>query len=454
MRMSSLASAAGARLKGPDGPVPGKFLADSRLVGPGDAFVAFRGTKQDGHDFIADAVGRGASLILCEDDANVPDSVPSIRLKDCFRDIPDLASKLLARSKDLEVIAITGSVGKTTTKEILRRCLATSFSVHSSEHSYNTLVGCALTILGMPETSEALILEMGANHPGEIVEMVRFFPPTIAVVTEVVPSHLEGFSSVEGILEAKCEILRSPRLKAFFYNGDNRLLGEKKAAFPPEVQTFAVGCEEGDFQMRSPEFLLDRGRPRLTFDFKYPGGACFVSSQFFGRHGAYAIGFALAVGFYLGGSRDRILAELETMSPLAGRGRIVVLPSGAILVDDAYNANPTSLRASLEEGARIPARRRFAVIGEMLELGASEVDYHRALLALFKPYDWVWLYGAIWARVAEEEPLPTNGELIQNAAALGEQLRSGLGKGDVLLVKGSHGNRLDRLVAFLEGEEQ
>lgn len=454
MRMSSLASAAGVRLKGPDGPVPERFLADSRLVSPGDAFVAFRGAKLDGHDFITDAIQRGASLILCENDGTVPDSVSSIRMKDCFHDIPDLASKLLGRTKDLEIVAITGSVGKTTTKEILRRCLATSFNVHSSEHSYNTLVGCALTILGMPETSEVLILEMGANHLGEIAEMVRFFPPTIAVITEVVPSHLEGFSSVGKILEAKCEILRSPRLRAFFYNGDNRLLSERKEAFPPEVQVFAVGCEKGDFQMRSPEFLLDRGRPRLTFDFKYPGGACFVSSQFFGRHGAYAIGFAMAVGFYLGGSRDRILAELETMAPLAGRGRIVALPSGTVLVDDAYNANPTSLRASLEEGARIPARRRFAVIGEMLELGASAVDYHRDLLALFKPYDWVWLYGSVWARVAAEERLPDNGELIQSVAVLGEQLRSGLGKGDVLLVKGSHGNRLDRLVTFLEEGEQ
>lgn len=451
--ISSLAAIAGAISKGPDGAIPRRFLADSRLVASGDAFVAFRGETRDGHDYIGDAVRRGASLILCEDDSAVPDSVASIRLKDCRHDIPRLASTLLARREGLEIVAITGSVGKTTTKEVLRRCLATSFNVHGAEQSYNTLLGCSLTVLGMPDETDVLVLEMGANHSGEIKELVRRFPPTIAVITEVVPSHLEGFASLQGVLEAKWEITGSPCLKALFYNGDNSLLEERRKNLPPDIQSFAVGSERGDFMIRSPEFFLERGAPRLLFDLRYPGGTCFVSSRFFGKHAAYAIGFALAVGFYLGGSRDRILAELEGMSPLKGRGRVLPLPSGAILVDDAYNANPSSLRASLGETARIPAKRRFAVIGEMLELGDSTREHHLGILPLLDAYDRVWLYGKVWEQI-EPNLLPGHATTFKDVHALQEALQSELGEKDVLLVKGSHGNRLDRIVSFLGGEEQ
>ncbi len=452
--ISSLAALAGKKLRGPDGPLPAAFLADSRLISPGDAFVAFRGENQDGHDFISRAAARGASLILCEDDRHVPEGVASVVFSDCYGEIPLLASRRLALEKNLDFIALTGSVGKTTTRELLRRFLQTSFSVHSAGHSYNTLVGCALSILSLPEKADILLLEMGMNHSGEIGEMVTYFPPSVAVITEVAPAHLEGLSSLEGVLEAKFEITRSSRLEALFYNGDNGPLKKRTESLPSEIRTFSVGTGKGDFMMETPEFRFSRGQPGLTFDFSYPGGSLFVSSRLFGRHSAYPLGFALAVSFYCGASREKILNEIEKLEPLRGRGRMITLDSGALLIDDAYNANPSSLTAALTEAAAIPARRRLAVVGEMRELGLLGPEFHRRLLPLFDSFDHVWLTGDLWKTLAEEGELPASLEYFHEVPPLGKELAKELREGDVLLVKGSHGNRLDRIVDALTGEEE
>ena len=452
--LSSLAALAGKQLKGPDGPLPGAFVADSRLISPGDAFVAFRGDSQDGHSFIPQAAERGASLILCEDDRNVPEGVASLLFSDCYREVPLLASRRLALEKNLTFIALTGSVGKTTTREFLRRCLQTSFSVHSAGHSYNTLVGCALSILSLPEKRDILLLEMGTNHPGEIAEMVSFFPPSVAVITEVAPAHLEGLRTVEGVLDAKFEITRSSGLEVLFYNGDNAALQKRTESLPPEIRTFSVGFGKGDFSIGTPEFLFSQGQAGLTFDFYYPGGSLFVSSRLFGLHSAYPLGFALAVSFYCGASREKILSEIEKLEPLRGRGRMITLPSGALLIDDAYNANPSSLTAALTEAAAIPARRRLAVVGEMRELGPLGPDFHRRLLPLFDSFDHVWLTGDLWKSILDEGGHPLSLEYFSLVPPLGLKLAEELGEGDVLLVKGSHGNRLDRIVDVLTEEEE
>ena len=452
--LSSLAALAEKKLKGPDGPIPGSFVADSRLVSPGDAFVAFRGENQDGHAFIPIAAERGASLILCEDDRNVPEGVSSILFSDCYREVPLLASRRLALEKDIDFIAITGSVGKTTTREILRRCLQTSFSVHSAGHSYNTLVGCGLSILSLSENTDILLLEMGTNHPGEIEEMVSYYPPSLAVITEVAPAHLEGLTSLEGVLEAKFEITRSCRLDALFYNGDNKLLSERVTSLPSAIRTFSVGFGNGDFSIGSPEFQYSRGEPLLTFDFSYPGGSFYASSRLFGRHSAYALGFALAVSFYCGASREKIINEIAAFETLRGRGRMITLDSGALLIDDAYNANPSSLTAALTETVEIPARRRLAVIGEMRELGPRGPEFHRQLLPLLDSFDHVWLTGDLWKDMFDEGGFPSSLEYFSHTPTLTKELSEDLREGDVLLVKGSHGNRLDRIVDALTGEEE
>jgi UDP-N-acetylmuramoyl-tripeptide--D-alanyl-D-alanine ligase len=280
--------------------------------------------------------------------------------------------------------------------------------------------------------------------------MVRFFPPTVALITEVAAAHLEGLGSVEGVLEAKFEITESPVLKAFFYNGDNPLLVSKSCSLPDSVRSLSLGFEKGDFRIQSTRFSLDDGLPNLTFDFVHEENVFSVRTSLFGRHSALALGFGLALRLYLGAPLgDRVLQDIGRLKAPAGRGRFFRLSCGAVMLDDSYNANPASMRASLSECARIPARRRIAVLGEMRELGGDALEYHRDLLEFLKDFCKVFLMGKIWTDLFDGEPLPFNVFMFENPVRLGEELLAELQEGDLVVVKGSHGNRLDRAVTVL-----
>ena len=449
---SLFAELAGSDLHGPDGVFSGRFFADSRLVRKGDAFVAFRGDNTDGHAFIPDAIAHGASLIICENDRDIPSTVASVRVSDTYKALPAMAEKRLARQrKKLHTIAITGSVGKTTTRDYLVRCLKTSLRVHSAEHSYNTLIGCSMTILSLPEDAEVLVLEMGTNHPGEIAEMVRFFPPTISVVTEVAPAHLEGFGSVEGVLEAKMEIAGSPSLTSFFFNGDNPLLARAASRLPAGIARLSAGTGECDFRILAPIFTIEKGVPELSFSLAVPGDVLAVKARAFGKHAAYPLAFAIGISTWLGIPGEKAAAALEEAHSLEGRGFIRTLDSGVCLIDDSYNANPASMSAVLRAAGEMGKRRTFAVVGEMLELGEKGDDFHRDLLPLLRSFDTVWLVGKTWERIA-----PFNGQdgtrLVlwsDSLQKLGDHLGKELKEGDAIVIKGSHGNRLDRLVEIL-----
>ena len=214
---------------------------------------------------------------------------------------------------------------------------------------------------------------------------------------------------------------------------------------------YSVGFGKSDFQVQGLEFQVEANNPRLSFDFKYPGGSSFIQAQTFGAHSAYALAFALGVCFYLGASREKAIAAIENAQSLEGRGRILTLSPGITLIDDSYNANPSSLSASLSAASSISAGRRFAVIGEMLELGENGPKFHKKILPLFSPFDKVWLVGNMWKDVSKEVSLGENLVLWNDVPKLGEILSAELREGDVLLVKGSHGNRLDRIVSFLAG---
>lgn len=448
--ISYLASLVDAEINGPDGPLPARFYADSRLVGAGDAFVAFRGEQHDGHDFIGDAVSRGASLIVCEDRKNVPAPVASIVVRDCFTEIPEMARRYQESFGDaLEVVAVTGSVGKTTTREVIRACLAPSFKVHSAENSYNTLIGCSLSILAMPGDAEVLILEMGTNHPGEIANTVRFFPPTLSVITEIAPAHLEGLGSVEGVLEAKFEITGSQRLKKLLYFGDNSALASRCASMPSRIQALGVGFTKNDFTIRDVLFELVDGAPRLRFDLLHKEKCHRVVSSLFGRHSALAAAFGLAATVSLGGGVSSAISNIRSMEAPRGRGKFIRLLSGAVLLDDSYNANPASMRACLSEALMIPARRRIAALGEMRELGLEGLEYHKALLPLLNQFTRVCLTGGLWREVFGDEAACAGVEFFDGPNTFACEIRRTLGDGDLLVVKGSHGNRLDLLVDAL-----
>ncbi|MCR4819188.1 MAG: UDP-N-acetylmuramoyl-tripeptide--D-alanyl-D-alanine ligase [Fretibacterium sp.] len=388
-------------------PFPRHVATDNRYVEPGGAFVALEGERTDGHRFIQQAVESGAGLIVVRC-GKCPDglTVPCVELDEPEKDLAQMASAYLERARGTgelrEVIAITGSVGKTTTREALRCVLRGRFRLHSPERSLNTRIGCTATILAMPLDAELLLLEFGANKPGEIAELTDLFPPDSALITEVAPVHLEGFGTVEGVLAGKMEITGSRRLRRFLYNGNNPLLrGTARRGW-------SVGTGDADFQIRDTRFEMRAGLPALAFRLsrKEEDVPVEFHAGVWGTHMARPLAFAAALGNLLGLSLEECAEALRDFQALPGRGRVLPLKGGRFVVDDAYNANPLSMRASLETFAALPMSgvEKAAALGEMRELGPDAARYHHELEPLLEAVGNVILIGGLWRESLTDRP--------------------------------------------------
>ena len=375
---------------------PSHLAADSRNVIPGGAFVALEGEKTDGHKYIPQAVENGAKLIIVRR-GKKPEgvNVPVIELENPEQDLVEIASRKLKDHNLQEVIGITGSVGKTTTRAALQKVLSPHFNVHAPERSFNTLIGCTVTIMAMPLETEIVILEFGANKPGEIKELTQYFPPTIAVLTAVAPVHLEGFGTVEGVLHEKMEITHSSEIRKIIFNNDNPYLSE---AFKYVVKSMGVGeWKDSDFVL-----AVDRSEyslPALSFVLAHRESQEIArfTANIWGKHNAMPLALAASIGHELGIPLQEAADSLSDFQALEGRGRVIILDNGhKFLVDDAYNANPASMRASLETFSKVVCAGKIAVLGEMRELGEDAAKYHTELEPLFEGIDGVILVGEVW----------------------------------------------------------
>ena len=431
-------------------PFPAHVATDSRDVERGGVFVALEGERTDGHRYVPQALEKGAALIVVRRGKRPEDpAVPCVELEDPERDLARLASAYLRRTAPEEVVAVTGSVGKTTTREALRRVLRTRFRVHSADRSLNTRIGCTATVLAMPPDAELLLLEFGANKAGEIAELSELFPPTTAMVTQVAPVHLEGFRSVEGVLRAKMEIAGSGRLRRFLYNFDNPLLrGAAAGLSGPSVDSVGMECG-ADFLIEEPRFTLEGVLPFLTFRLRGGGDEACIRSGLWGRHLALPLAFAAAAGCRLGIPLREGAAALEGFRGIKGRGRI--LPAAGregFVVDDAYNANPLSMRSSLETFLSLRSvTHKMAVLGEMREMGPDAVRYHRELEPLIDGVDEAVLVGELWRGALEEKP---NRRFVGGWREALDAARAAEWVG--ILVKGSNSLELERVVEGLAAE--
>ncbi|MEG1799616.1 MAG: UDP-N-acetylmuramoyl-tripeptide--D-alanyl-D-alanine ligase, partial [Synergistaceae bacterium] len=308
-------------------------------------------------------------------------------------------AQMYLQSVSPRVIAITGSVGKTTTRELSVSVLKSSYRVHSAIKSYNTVIGCSLTILSMPYDTEVLLLELGTNHFGEISEMVSLFPPETAVITEVAPAHLEGFGSVEGVLKAKLEICRSVKLKNIVYNGDNHLL---KAAVPAYdgAKKFSVGHGTDDFlRIEDAAISLEDGGASILASYSLNNEKKSYKIPFFGLQQAYNAGYAVILGNLLGVPEDKISASLEAAAPVNGRGVCRKIPDGSWIIDESYNANPSSMGAAIANVLNINKDGRYrlvALLGGMKELGSDSYVWHQKIVDKLKDFDTVVFIGEEW----------------------------------------------------------
>lgn len=419
---------------------PSHLATDSRDVIPGGAFVALEGEKTDGHKYIPQAVNNGAGLVIVRKGKNPSNlSIPVIELENPERDLAAIASrKLKAHSLD-EIIAITGSVGKTTTRAALQKVLSPKFTLHAPERSFNTLIGCTATIMAMPKESQILILEFGANKPGEIRELTDYFPPSIAILTAVAPVHLEGFGSVEGVLQEKIEITHSENLRKIIFNNDNEYLSE---AFKYVVKSMGVGeNKDSDFVIShdTSEYML----PAMSFVLAHrlTQEIARITANIWGKHNALPLSIAAAVGHELGISLQDSAESLRDFQALEGRGRVIILDGGQrFLVDDAYNANPASMSASLRTFAEVKCSGKIAVLGEMRELGTDSAMYHAELAPLLEGVEHVVLVGEIWREALKGDYIYalTWQEALESLKAISDW------RG--MLVKGSHSIGLENIV--------
>ena len=374
---------------------PSHLATDSRDVKQGDAFVALEGEKTDGHKFISQAIDNGAALIIAKKGKGSNISVPVIELDDPERDLALLASRKLKAHKLQEVIGITGSVGKTTTRAALQLVLGQKFKIHAPERSFNTLIGCTSTIMAMPLETEILILEFGANKPGEIRELTDYFPPTMSILTAIAPVHLEGFGDVEGVLREKLEITHTPAMTSIVFNNDNEYLHE---AFQYVVKSMGVGeSKDSDFVIAFD--TSDYTLPALSFVLAHrpTQEIARFTANIWGKHNAMPLALAASVGHELGISLQDCADSLEKFQALPGRGRVILIEDNTkFIVDDSYNANPASMRASLETFTRVKASGKIAALGEMRELGPDAATYHENLTLLLENIEHVILVGSLW----------------------------------------------------------
>ncbi len=427
---------------------------DSREVGSGDLFVAMKGEATDGHRFVDGAFERGATGAI----VSQPVSHPHVLVKDSVAALEALGRAGRART-NAKIIGVTGSAGKTGTKETLAAALARLDRglVHRSVKSYNNQTGVPLSLARMPRESAFGVLEMGMNHAGELAALTRMVRPHIAIITTVVAAHIEFFGTVEKIAEAKSEIFEGlePGGVAIipFDNPHRELLTGKARECGARVVTFGRG--EGADVRALEAFPAPCGGTAIHAHL--PEAELSFTLAYLGDHWVTNAMAVLAAVDVLGGdlaSAGLAMAELEGLSGRGARHRIAVPNGGnALLIDESYNANPASMAATLAVLGAEPAKRRMAVLGEMGELGAGGAELHAELAGPVEQagVDLVLLVGE--AMLSLKKALHGRVECVHAnaAAAATDILKKELRDGDVVLVKGSNFVGLSRLVAALLG---
>ena len=430
-----------------------RVSTDSRAVRAGDLFVALRGERFDGHDFVAGAVLGGARGIVVSRTAELPGTaagVPCFRVHDTLAALGVLANHR-RRVLGADVIAVTGSSGKTTVKELLLGVLRSSRRVHATRGNRNNRVGVPLTILEAPADAEVLILEVGTSEPGEIGLLTSVAQPDHAVVTTVSEAHLTGLGSLAGVLDEKLDLIRGAAAAGIAVVGDEPAeLARAARAIRPDVRVAGLSAR-ADAGLRGRAF--DPG-PDGTYRIEVGGRV--LKPGLPGLHGARNVLLALAVARLLGIGEDAAIAGASEVTPAPFRGEMRAI-GGLTMILDCYNANPQSLAAALELLAGLaPPSRKVAVLGSMLELGERSGQLHRRVLekARSLPLDVLVATGE-FAAAAGRDPVSGSGsspELVVSPTVDGgyEALRSRLDGTETVLLKGSRSVRLERLLPLFE----
>ncbi len=448
---TALAEAVGGRFTGPVPDAITGISIDTRTLAPGDLFVALVGDSGDGHDHVAAALAKGAvAALVHRDPGSDPGSDPGdaprlLRVADTFRALHALGAAGRARFEG-SVVAVTGSVGKTTTKDMLRTALSAIGPTHAAQASYNNHWGVPLTLARMPAEARFAVIEIGMNHPGEIAPLAALARPQVAIVTTVAATHIGLMGSLDAIALEKSALFAA-------------LQPGGVAIFPadaPHAERLVAAAERAGATMVriGREVRLDRLTLRAdgsdaTAQLGERGVALRLAAP--GRHMAQNALVCLAAVAALGADPERAAAALAGFAPGDGRGALrPILDGTAFLLDESYNASGVSIRAALDVLRLLPATRRVAVLGDMLELGEFARTEHESLNhSVRESADVVYCSGPMMKFLFDSLPDSIRGAHAADARALAPLVRDALRPGDVVLVKGSHGSRMRDIVAAL-----
>lgn len=430
-----------------------QITTDSRECPEGSIFLALKGESFDGNKFAASALEKGCSYAIVDEPEYKQDE-RFILVDNCLQTFKDLAREH-RRQFDIPVIGITGTNGKTTTKELIAAVLSQKYNVLYTQGNFNNDVGVPKTLFRLTKEHEIAVIEMGASHPGDIKTLVETAEPTCGLITNVGRAHLQGFGSFEGVIKTKGELydfLRSQKDSLIFINADNEylmdLIGDDEEVWLSPYSTDAdnqYSCISGEiitcdpflkFRWREPLMVLEE-EGRSTKWHK-------VQTKLIGSYNIDNLLAAIAVGINFGVDRKKICSALEEYTPSNNRSQMTITEKNHLIVD-AYNANPTSMHAALDNFSLIQAEKKMAILGQMGELGEESEKEHRMLVDRLESsgYDEVWLVGDNFKDIAC--PFRKFHDVEEVKAAIKENRPEGF----YILIKGSNSNKLFQLPELL-----
>jgi UDP-N-acetylmuramoyl-tripeptide--D-alanyl-D-alanine ligase len=423
---------------------------DSRTIGPGELFVPLDGPNFDGHAYVADANRRSGGGSLCRRgrEAACASAVGTVILVDDTRQaLMDLA-RTRRREIDARFVAITGSNGKTSTKELLVHILGGTFRAVANERNYNNQIGVSKTILAIEGKPEVCILELGTNHPGEIASLARVVEPDLSLITNVNASHLEGLGDIHGVLKEKASLFElTKRDGTILVNLDDPNLAPLAGTASQRVFTFAIRGD-ADYRLFVEENLGFHG---YALRLALAGHTVDTRTPLIGTHNLYNILAAAAAAHALGAPPEEIGRRVATFQAYPGRFNIITSDKGYTIIDDTYNANPASMAYAIDTLVALPSEgKKIAVIGDMRELGKETERFHHELGRHLKGCGVaeVLFYGSD-VRAAFTETGNGHAKLFEDKGALIEYAAAKTGQGDVVLVKGSRALKMDEIVEAL-----
>ncbi|MBQ7841544.1 MAG: UDP-N-acetylmuramoyl-tripeptide--D-alanyl-D-alanine ligase [Lachnospiraceae bacterium] len=437
--MATIRSAAGMEAKG--------IVLDSRKVEPGFVFVATVGEKVDGHSFIPQVFEKGAIGVICEKE---PEDLPGpcIVVKDSFLALKDIA-EYYREQRPVPIVGITGSVGKTSTKEFIAAVLSQKYKTHKTVGNFNNEIGVPLTLFAMPEDAEAAVIEMGINHFGEMSSLSKIVKPDICVMTNIGQCHLEFLGSRDGILKAKSEIFEfmNPEGCVCVNGDDDKLVtieevhGKRPVRFGFSKENDVYADQIENHGLLGSTAVICAKEKRFEAKIPLPGTHMVMNAL-----------AATAVGLQMGLTCEQIAAGIASVKAVSGRSR-VVKTADLVLIDDSYNANPVSMRAAIDL-LSMGLGRKVAVLGDMFELGDNEKQMHGEIgrYAAERGVDCLICAGSLSKSMYEEAKAAGVPEVhyFEEKESLLLQIRQLLRPGDSVLIKASHSMGFEDLVEILE----